>query len=111
MSAAGGDDAGRPRREGEPEVVFSTADPNEALLVKSLLEGSGIEAVLLDEHFSRLESPLAFVIGGVKVLVPGDQVARAREALEEYRVEADQDPVRGRNSPLDATDWHPGDDE
>lgn len=94
------------RRGEAPKVIFTTADANEALLVKSLLEGSGLDAQLLDEHFSRLESPLAFAIGGVKVIVPESQRQEAIEALEEYRVSAGQDPLRGHNSPLDQTDWH-----
>lgn len=99
----------RPRRSGRadgPAIVFTTADANEALMVKSLLEGSGLDARLLDEHFSRLESPLAFAIGGVKVIVPPEQEEQALEALAEYRVSAGQDPVRGHNSPLDQTQWH-----
>jgi hypothetical protein len=65
----------------DPVVVFTTFNPTEAALVQSVLEGSGIDAELLDESMSRMDSPVVIAIGGIKVIVPSDQEALAREVL------------------------------
>lgn len=89
------DDQGMP-----PSVVFITADANEANLIQSVLEGSGIEAMLIDENFSRMDSPASLAIGGVKVVVPQSQEELANEVLAEYRGGAGQDPKYGYATPF-----------
>jgi len=84
----------------EPVVVFITSDLSEAALVESLLEGSGAEPLLFDEHLARMDSPLSVVIGGAKVAVPRRQEKLAREVLQEYRGRAGQNPVFGRLAPF-----------
>ena len=83
-----------------PSVVFITADAIEANLIQSLLEGSGIEAMLIDENFSRMDSPAALAIGGVKIVVPKSQEELANEVLAEYRGSAGQDPKYGYATPF-----------
>jgi hypothetical protein len=92
--------AARARSGGPPVVVFVSGDIHEAALVRSLLEGSGIRAVLFDEHFSRMDSPMSMIVGGIKVVVPELQAAFAREVLTEYRGHAGQDPSTGRYGPI-----------
>ena len=62
-------------------VVYS-GDSFQADLLKSLLEGSGIQAVLEDEFLGRMY-PYA-VPGGVKVLVPNDEFDEARRIVEKF---------------------------
>jgi len=92
----------------EPVIVFVTSDTNEAALVNSLLEASGVETYLLDEHLSRIDSPLAMLIGGVKIAVPRSEEHLALEVLREFRGRAGQDPNRGRSVPFSApTEYEP----
>ncbi len=91
----------------EPAVVFTTLNTNEAALVKSLLEGSGVEVWVLDEHLSRMDSPIAIVIGGAKIAVPPAQRELALDVLNEYRGRAGQDPAYGRATPFQATAPYP----
>jgi hypothetical protein len=86
----------------EPVVVFVTADANEAALVNSLLEASGVETYLLDEHLSRIDSPVAMFIGGVKIAVARSEEQLALEVLREFRGRAGQDPNRGHVTPFAA---------
>jgi hypothetical protein len=65
----------------EPVVVYSTFSHMEAALMKTVLEGSGVEARLLDESLSRIDSPAALMIGGIKIIVPSHQEALARDIL------------------------------
>jgi hypothetical protein len=62
-------------------VVFS-GDSFQADLLKSLLEGSGMQAVLEDEFLGRMY-PYA-VPGGVKILVPNDEFDEARKIVEKF---------------------------
>ena len=62
-------------------VVYSGAS-FQADLLKSLLEGKGIRAILEDELLGRIV-PYA-VPGGVKVLVPNADVDKARRIVEDF---------------------------
>lgn len=79
-------------------IVFVSVNGNEAAQVESLLEGSGVEVTLLDEHMSRMDSPVSLIIGGVKVAVSRQQETLAREVLAEFRGGAGQNPEYGSNS-------------
>lgn len=74
-----------------PVTVLVTANPSEASLAQSLLQGSGVDVAVFDENLSRIETPLSIVIGGMKVVVPRDQEEMALEVLEAYRERASQD--------------------
>jgi hypothetical protein len=62
-------------------VIYS-GDSFQADLLKSLLEGNGIQAVLEDEFLGRMY-PYA-VPGGVKVIVPNAELDEARRIVEKY---------------------------
>jgi len=55
---------------------------HEAYLVKSYLESKGFD-VYINDDFMGSQAYLA-PTGGVKLLVPGDQVVKAKIALDEY---------------------------
>jgi hypothetical protein len=63
------------------EVVATFWYLHEADIAKSLLESYGLEPLLLDEHQIRMRWHLAAALGGVKLAVPPEQAARARELL------------------------------
>lgn len=65
------------------EVVAQFWHPNDAGPYMSALANEGIEADLLDEHFSMMRTGLEFVSGGTKVIVPREDAARAKEILGE----------------------------
>lgn len=60
-------------------VVFRTFDLAEAQVVRSRLEGAGLKAEVTHEN-SAANFDVAG--GGVRVVVPAEQVAEARELLE-----------------------------
>ena len=68
-------------RDEDFSVVYSGAS-FQADLLKSLLEGKGIRAILEDEFLGRMV-PYA-VPGGVKVLVPNADVDKARRIVEDF---------------------------
>ena len=71
-------------------VVYS-GPSLQADLLKSLLESSGIQAVLEDEFLGRMY-PYA-IPGGVKVLVPNDDFEEARQIVEKFLTRPDIRPV------------------
>ena len=76
----------------EPELVnvFDTEQESEALVVKSLLESAGIQAVVVNQ-----EAQDVFPVGGVVVRVKADQADEAKRIIEDYQstpeVEPDED--------------------
>ena len=59
----------------------------QADLLKSILEGSGIQCVLQDEYLGRMY-PYA-IPGGVKVLVPNYNFDEARKIVENFLTRPD----------------------
>jgi hypothetical protein len=55
---------------------------HEAHFVKSVLESEGIEVQVPDEHTLAIQPMYAAAIGGVRVMVPATEAARAKELLE-----------------------------
>ena len=55
----------------------------EALLAKSILDSEGIECFLADENTIRLDWLLSNAIGGIKLWVKEDDVAKASNLLEQ----------------------------
>lgn len=60
--------------------VAASNDLVEAHLLKGLLERAGIQVFLFDEQAAGYTP---FVIGGVRLMVPASELARAREVLQE----------------------------
>jgi len=63
-------------------AVISSGASFQADLLKSLLEGKGIRAILKDEFLGRMV-PYA-VPGGIKVLVAAGDVRNARKIVEDF---------------------------
>ena len=53
----------------------------QADLLKSILEGNGIQALLEDEVLSRM---VPYAVGAVKVVVATSDVERARRLVEDF---------------------------
>lgn len=62
-------------------TVATFSHPVEAHLAKTKLESEGIACVVIDEYLVRVNWLLSNAIGGVKVMVPGWEADRARDAL------------------------------
>jgi hypothetical protein len=54
---------------------------HDALFVKSVLEGDGIEAFVPDEHTLSVDPALVAALGGVRVQVRSDDAGRARQII------------------------------
>ncbi len=65
--------------------AFATMFQDEALVVKSLIESTGIEAEIGSEHFMEVY-PLFFPSeGGIKVLVKEEDLEDALAVVAQYR--------------------------
>ncbi len=62
-------------------VVASFENLSQAEVARTLLAAEGIEAVIRDQPLASLLPAVVLANGGVTLLVPEDQVDRAREAL------------------------------
>lgn len=62
-------------------VVRAFTNVHEAHFAKSVLEAAGIEVVIADEHVISMDWFYSNAVGGVKLLVPPDRVAEARQLL------------------------------
>lgn len=66
---------------GEPKVVARYFDRTEADVARTALEGSGIPVEMADENFSRITWFYCVAIGGVRLYVPEEYLAEARDVL------------------------------
>lgn len=80
-----GDDGGKVRWI----TVASFSLPTQAHLARLRLEGEEIDCVLVDEHLVSTNWLLSPAVGGIKLQVPEDQAARAREILGADAIEWD----------------------
>jgi hypothetical protein len=65
--------------------VFATMFQDEALVVKSLIESTGIGAEISSEHFIDVYPIFFPQEGGIKIVVADEDAADARAIVEEYR--------------------------
>jgi hypothetical protein len=65
---------------------------HEAHFVKSVLESEGIEVQIPDEHTVGLQPGIATALGGIRVMVPAAQHARAVDVLEAVDAATDTEP-------------------
>ena len=70
-------------------LVRTCNDLQEALILRSVLEGSGIEALIADENFASLYPGVMITSGGVRLLVRPTDGARAKDVLDTTTTEAD----------------------
>jgi hypothetical protein len=69
--------------------VFATMFQDEALVVKSLLQSTGIEAEISSEHFMDIY-PLFFPQeGGIKILVADEDLQDALAVVAQYQESKD----------------------
>jgi hypothetical protein len=65
--------------------VFATMFQDEALVVKSLIESTGIEAEISSEHFIDVYPIFFPQAGGIKILVSEEDAQDARAVVDDYR--------------------------
>ena len=68
--------------------VATCGTPTEAHLLKGMLESNGIAANVADANFIQADTWMTQAVGGVRVLVPADQVQAARSAIAEFNAGA-----------------------
>ncbi|MDE2141886.1 MAG: DUF2007 domain-containing protein [Elusimicrobia bacterium] len=69
--------------EDGPVVVFASTNLLEAEQVRSLLDGCGIMARVLDGNFVSMQPWLSLWAGGIKVVVPAAREADAKAVLRD----------------------------
>ncbi len=62
-------------------TITTCGDLQQALLVKSILEGSGIPAFVPDELTAQNAPPYIWATGGIRVQVPAEHAEAARKIL------------------------------
>lgn len=66
-------------------AIFATMFQEEALVVKSLLESTGIEAEISSEHFIDVYPVFFPQEGGIKIVVAEEDEADAQAVIAQYR--------------------------
>ena len=64
--------------------VFASSNIYEANLVKTLLEGSEIKCIMLDENTIRMNPLYSEALGGIKIMVSREDIERAKEVILNY---------------------------
>lgn len=64
---------------------------HQADLLRSVLEGSGIEVFIPDEYVGTLRSHVLLGVGGVRVQVHASDADRAKALLDEFEKERDEE--------------------
>ena len=83
--------------------VFDTEQESEAMVVRGLLESSGIDA----EFGESENSPDVLPVGGMGILVREEDAEKARELLAEYRRTPDQEAAEETQFSQSAIDAGP----
>ncbi len=66
-----------------PVIVGRYRDLPTATVAKSILDSAGIESILADDNFVRLDWLMSNALGGVKLLVRDEDAQEAKNVLEE----------------------------
>jgi hypothetical protein len=84
--------ATQPQRNEDLVQVFDSEQESEAMVVRSLLESEGIDAIV-----SSLDAPQDVLpgVGGVVVRVAAEDAERARQIIQDYRVSGDESADEG----------------
>jgi hypothetical protein len=83
--------------EDAPVVIASYLRPEQAGMLRGLLESAGIDATVRDDMISSVHPFLEPVIGGAKIVVRAADANRAREIVQSAGVL----PNSGRFEPVD----------
>jgi hypothetical protein len=73
------------RKGGIVAEVFATMFQDEALVVKSLIESTGIEAEISSEHFIDVYPIFFPQEGGIKIVVSDEDAEDALAVVAQYR--------------------------
>ena len=63
------------------ETVATFAELAEAQVIRSVLEGHGIDAIIPDEQTAEIAPPYLWASGGIKLQVAEEDLATAKEVL------------------------------
>ncbi|MCF7920067.1 MAG: DUF2007 domain-containing protein [Candidatus Cloacimonetes bacterium] len=74
--------------EGDYVTVLQTMDLGLIAIAKSILEGSGIEYITLNENFGAIYNGFYSITGLIKIQVMGEQAEVATELLAELQANA-----------------------
>lgn len=83
-------------------IVARYTDPLEAQIASGLLQAEGIDVHVGDAHTALANWEWRLAIGGVKLHVPGDQLARAQDVIR--RLEAGEFALAPEDDPEAAED-------
>lgn len=72
----------QPTHPGDYVTVANLATVTEAHLIQGALRAAGLDAHVPDANISQTHSLMTVALGGVRVVVPADQLDAAREILE-----------------------------
>ncbi|GAB5558821.1 MAG: hypothetical protein SynsKO_04680 [Synoicihabitans sp.] len=76
------------------ETIASVAEITEARLIRSVLQGHGIEAVIPNEQTADIAPPYLWASGGIVVQVAETDVAQAKSILASTSGDAEADIKR-----------------
>lgn len=82
---------------GDMLTLVSLPAPTEAHILVARLQAEGIHAIAADAHLVQANPLVGIAVGGVRVLVAGEQLAQARalfEAMRRGELDVDDDPSR-----------------
>lgn len=85
----------------DKNIVYISTNPTQAAVVKSFLQGHGIEAFLVDENVGRMNPLLGSAIGGIKVAVSSNNIKLARKLLKKCEGNTHFDRPVGDFSPFE----------
>lgn len=74
-------------------TIATCGDLQQALLVKSILEGSGIAAFVPDELTAQNAPPYLWATGGIRVQVELENAEAARKVLASQEINLPDDPT------------------
>ncbi|MDP4302490.1 putative signal transducing protein [Leptothrix discophora] len=72
------------KQAGDFVRIATCATPTEAHLMQGMLASVGLSARVADANFIQADPWMTQAVGGVRVLVPADEVDAARRALADY---------------------------
>lgn len=75
--------AAKPKQSDAPVMIRRYQNLLEAWLSKSILDSSGIESFLVDENLVSIQWMYSNAVGGIKLLVRGEDAETARKLLEQ----------------------------
>jgi len=67
------------------KTVFAASFQDDAIVVLSLLQSGGIDAVMMSDNMLNINPLFSIDIKGVSVVVPDDQEEDALALVEDYR--------------------------